>query len=72
MIGKKNAIDLILPVLSHLLKDQDSDVKINLIKKISDFSKVTFKNKFIFYLTFKNKFILYLITKQGSWNRNFD
>lgn len=49
MIGKRNTIDLILPVFSILLKDQDSEVRINLLKKLGDFAKVK-----IFFILFQN------------------
>jgi len=39
-IGKKPTTDLILPVFSNLLKDQDSEVRINLFKKLGDITKV--------------------------------
>lgn len=39
-IGKKPTIDFIIPVFSNLLKDQDSEVRINLFKKLGDLTKV--------------------------------
>ena len=40
MIGKQKTGELILPVFSNLLKDQDSEVRINLLKKLGDLNKV--------------------------------
>lgn len=49
MIGKQKTIELILPVFSNLLKDQDSEVRINLLKKLGDLNKVIKKFLYIFF-----------------------
>ena len=45
MIGKNKTTELILPVFSNLLKDQDSEVRINLLKKLGDLNKVDKKKE---------------------------
>lgn len=39
-IGKKNTTEHILPTFLALLKDDDSDVRINLFKKLNEITKV--------------------------------
>jgi serine/threonine-protein phosphatase 2A regulatory subunit A len=40
LIGKKNTTDHILPLFLQLLKDDDSEVRITLFKKLNEITKV--------------------------------
>jgi len=40
VVGKKHTSDIILPIFLQLLKDEDSDVRINLFKKLNEITKV--------------------------------
>lgn len=48
VVGKKHTSDIILPIFLQLLKDEDSDVRINLFKKLNEITKVCL-NYNIFY-----------------------
>lgn len=40
LIGKKSTMEIIIPVFTNLLKDQESEVRVNLFKKLGDLTKV--------------------------------
>lgn len=40
LIGKKPTSDIIIPVFTNLLKDQESEVRVNLFRKLGDLTKV--------------------------------
>jgi serine/threonine-protein phosphatase 2A regulatory subunit A len=40
MVGKKNTSEFILPIFLQLLKDEESEVRISLFKKLNEITKV--------------------------------